>query len=141
MTIFNLTREDCSLRLDTPYNPPAPSINDQAFAEEYYHLFDKLEEFMSAHGENNAFGQGDYYLEPSIMRSRGMGFEVSNSKIVTMDLLHGLQKLVSESAPEWEIYLRSDNFDYDVFISPSAVRIYRDNPELLPKIGISNQCG
>lgn len=75
------------------------------------------------------------------MRSRGMGFEVSNSKIVTMDLLHGLQKLVSESAPEWEIYLRSDNFDYDVFISPSAVRIYRDNPELLPKIGISNQCG
>ena len=93
---------------------------------------------MASHGDNDAFGQGDYYLEPTIMRSRGMGFEVSNSKIVTMDLLHGLQKLVSENAPEWEICLRSDNFDYDVFISPSAVRVYRGNPDLLPQIGPTN---
>jgi hypothetical protein len=134
MIILNLSREDCYLRLDTPYNPPASSITDQAFDEEYYLLFDKLEEFMAAHGKNDAFGQGDYYLEPSIMRSRGMGFEVSNSKIVTMDLLRGLQKLVSENAPEWEIHLRSENFDYDVFISPSAVRICRDNPDLPPQI-------
>lgn len=141
MTILNLTRVDCSHRLDTPYNPPAPSISDQEFDQEYYHIYSKLEEFMAAHGENNAFGQGDYYLEPSIMRSRGIGFEVSNPKIVTMALLRGLQKLAADHAPEWEIFLRSDNFDYDVFISPAAVRIYRDNPELLPKIGISNQCG
>ena len=55
-----------------------------------------------------------------------------------MDLLRGLQKLVSETAPEWEIYFRSDNFDYDVFISPSAVRIYQDSPDLLPQVGDTN---
>ena len=138
MIILNLTREECSHRLDTPYNPPDSSISDQAFDAEYYLLFDKLEEYFAAHGKNDAFGQGDYYLEPSIMRSRGIGFEISNSEIVTMNLLHGLQKLVAENAPEWEIYFRSDNFDYDVFISPSAVRIYRDNPDLLPQIGITD---
>lgn len=132
MTILNLSREDCSHRLDTPYNPPAPSISDQEFDQEYYFLYSKLEEFMAAHGENNAFGQGDYYLEPSIMRSRGIGFEVSNSKIVTMDLLCGLHQLVNEHAPEWEIYFRSDNFDYDVFISPAVARIYRNTQDLLP---------
>ncbi|MCF7786499.1 MAG: hypothetical protein K9N47_10280 [Prosthecobacter sp.] len=132
MTILNLSREDCSHRLDTPYNPPAPSISDQEFDQEYYLLYSKLEEFMAAHGENNAFGQGDYYLEPSIMRSRGIGFEVSNSKIVTTELLQGLQKLAADHAPAWEIYFRSDNFDYDVFINPSAVRIYRNTQDLLP---------
>jgi hypothetical protein len=138
MTILNLAREDCLHRLDTPYNPPASSVSDSEFDQEYYLLFTKLEEFMASHGENNAFGQGDYYLEPTIMRSRGMGFEVSNSKIVTMDLLRGLQKLVSDHAPEWEICFRSDNFDYDVFISPSTVSIYRNSQDLLPQIGTTD---
>ncbi|WP_395748544.1 hypothetical protein [Prosthecobacter sp.] len=134
MINLELSKEDCLSRLDTPYNPPAPSVSDEEFSAEYYRLYDKLEELMALHGENNAFCEGDYYLEPTIMRSRGMGFEVTNSKIVTMDLLRGLQTLVTEHAPEWEIHFRSDNFDYDVFVGPSAVRIYRDSPELLPKI-------
>ena len=138
MTILNLSREECSHRLDTPYNPPDSSISDQAFDAEYYLLFDKLEEYFAAHGKNDAFGQGDYYLEPSIMRSRGIGFEISNSEIVTMNLLHGLQKLVAENAPEWEIYFRSDNFDYDVFINPSSVSIYRNTLNLLPDIGAAD---
>ena len=138
MTILNLSREECSHRLDTPYNPPDSSISDQAFDAEYYLLFDKLEEYLAAHGKNDAFGQGDYYLEPSIMRSRGIGFEISNSEIVTMNLLHGLQKLVAENAPEWEIYFRSDNFDYDVFINPSSVSIYRNTLNLLPDIGAAD---
>ncbi|MFC5453832.1 hypothetical protein [Prosthecobacter fluviatilis] len=135
MTILKLSLEECSIRLDTPFDPPESSVSDQEFEEEYYRLFDTLEGFLAAHGKNDAYGQGDYYLEPNVMRSRGMGFEVANSAIVTMDFLHGLQKLVSERAPAWEIYFRSDNFDYDVFINPSEVRIYRDSPDLLPQVG------
>ena len=56
MTILNLSREECSHRLETPYNPPAPPISDQDFEEEYYLLFSKLEDFMTSHGENNAYG-------------------------------------------------------------------------------------
>ena len=134
MTILELSREEFGQRLDTLYNPPDSSVSDKEFEIEYYRLYDKLEEFMALQGQNDAYGQGDYYLASSIMRSRGMGFEVTNSKIVTMELLRVLQTLVAENAPEWEICFRSDNFDYDVFVSSSAVRIYRNSPDLLPKI-------
>ncbi|WP_395746171.1 hypothetical protein [Prosthecobacter sp.] len=37
----------------------------------------------------------------------------------------------------WQFHFRSVNFDYDVFVSSSAVRIYRDSPDRLPKIASS----
>ena len=104
------------------------------FRERYFVLYDKLEAILSEFGVNNAYGQGDYYLEPAINMSRGLGFEVCNDAFITEPLLFRLQGLLTSIAPNWEFYLRSDNFDYGIFVSTEAIRLHRENDSLLPQL-------
>ena len=49
-------------------------------------------------------------------------------------LLDELKALVAKNAPGWEIHLRSDNFDYGIFIGPTEIRLQRNNQELLKQL-------
>ena len=131
MRIIELSEDQYLKRLGSPYNAPDDSVCDTEFDDEYYDLFDKLEPLMAEFGTNNAYGDGDYCLEPRISRSRGLGFEVSNDTIVTEELLRRLQELVATHAPEWEIFLQSGFFEYGIFVGSSEIRIHRNNPGIL----------
>ena len=134
MHIIELSEKEYFARLETPYHPPDDSISDEQFDEEYYRLFDRLEPLLADFGSNDAYGAGDYYLEPRITRSRGLGFEVTNDDIVTEIFLGSLQHLVATHSPEWELYLRSDGWQYGIFVGPTEVRIHRNGPDILPYI-------
>ena len=134
MTILALSEDDYYEHLDRPHNPPDETIPKAAFDEEYYRLFDRVASIMSEHGDNDSDGEGDYYLEPGITQSRGLGFEITNGSIVTEQLLRRLQALVFQHAPDWEIYLGSAQFDFGIFIGPTSIRMRRHNNNLLPQL-------
>ncbi len=103
------------------------------FDTEYDALYDRVEAIMSEHGENDAYGGGDYYLEPFIAQSRGLGFEITNASIITDSLLRRLQALIIQHAPRWELHLGSCNFDFGIFIGPESIRMNR-HPGLLRQL-------
>ncbi|HEY1083027.1 MAG TPA: hypothetical protein VGE29_12220 [Prosthecobacter sp.] len=109
-------------------------MSNEAFDEEYYALYQRVEAIMSYHGTNDPYGQGDYTLEPYISESRGLGVSITNDAIVTAILLQELQSAVSQHAPQWEIYLGSGNYDFDLFIGPDCIWMNRNTPELLPQL-------
>ncbi len=134
MTILEISKEEYLQRIARPFNPPEEGVSEENFDREYYALYELIEQVMTRHGVNDAFGQGDYYLEPYICRSRGLGLEITNPAIVTLTLLDELKALVAKNAPGWEIHLRSDNFDYGIFIGPTEIRLQRNNQELLKQL-------
>jgi len=136
MRIIEPSKEEFFDHLDKPFNPPDASISKAEFHQEYYRLYNKLEAILSEFGENDSGGQGDYILEPLIAKSRGMGFEINKSAFVTKLLLLRLQELLISQAPNWEICLKSDNYDYYILIGPTSIRMHRDNARLLPQLNI-----
>ena len=134
MNVIEISTQEYLERIDKPFNPPAADMPEEEFDREYYALYDLVEPLMARHGENDAYGQGDYCLEPAIARSRGLGMEITNPIIITYQLLEELQGILAIHAPNWEICLRSGEFDYGIFIGPSEVRVQRDNSELLKQL-------
>ena len=131
MHLIELSNEEHYKKLDLPHNPPEASVSDKEFEVEYYSIYDRLELIVAEYGTNNAFSEGDYYLEAGIMRSRGIGFEITNDSIVTEELLHRLQHLIVNHAPSWEIHLRSGDFKYGIFVGCDQIFINRDRPAIL----------
>lgn len=107
-------------------------MSKAASEEEYYALYQRVKAIMSEHGTNDPYGQGDYTLEPHIAESRGLGVSITNEAMVTATLLQKLQATVSHYAPQWEIYLGSENYDFDLFIGPDSIWMHRNTPNLLP---------
>jgi|GEM_PF-1842556 len=134
MKILQLSEEDCTAKLAKPYNPPDASVDKAAFEEEYYALYQRVKTIMSDHGTNDPYGQGDYTLEPYMAESRGLGASITNDAIVTAELLHKLQAAVSQHAPQWEIYLGSGDYNFDLFIGPEIIWMHRNTPDLLPQL-------
>ena len=134
MTILEISDKEHGERLAQPFNPPAAQLSDDEFDSEYYALYDLVEQLMARRGVNDAYGQGDYCLEPYLTRSRGLGMEITNPAIITHQLLKELQAILAVHAPNWEIYLRSGEFDYGIFIGLSEVRVQRNTSELLKQL-------
>lgn len=134
MNVIEISTQEYLERIDKPFNPPGADIPEEAFDREYYALYDLVEPLMASHGENDAYGQGDYYLEASIARSRGLGMEITNPAIITHKLIKELQGILAVHAPNWEIYLGSGEFDYGTFIGLSEVRVQRNTSELLKQL-------
>lgn len=129
--IHQLTEEDYYQKLDQPHNPPGSDLGEEAFDAEYYRLYDEVGSIFARYGENNAYGEGDYYLEPHIVDSRGLGLEITNSRIVTPNLISELSDAVRRIDPRWEIYLGSGVFDFGIFVSASEAKIWKsDNSSL-----------
>jgi hypothetical protein len=134
MTLLEISDKEHGERLDQPFNPPDVDMPEDEFNLEYYSLYDRVDLVMARHGVNDAYGQGDYCLEPYIARSRGLGMEVTNPDIITHKLLEELQDILAAHARNWEIYLRSGEFDYGIFIGASAVRLQRKSKVLLKQL-------
>ena len=122
LSIRTISKADHHHKLDRPHNPPESNLSDEEFDVEYYKLYDQVEEIMSRQGENNAFGDGDYCLEPHIANSRGLHLEVTNPNIITRDLLTELSDSIGRIDPRWEVYLSSGDFDFGVFISATEAQ-------------------
>ena len=129
--IHQLTEADYYHKLDQPHNPPESDLGEEAFDAEYHRLYDEIEPILARHGQNNAYGEGDYYLEPHIADSRGLGLEVTNPRIITPNLISELSDAVRRIDPRWEIYVGSGEFDFGIFVSASEAKIWkRDNSSL-----------
>jgi hypothetical protein len=68
------------------------------------------------------------------MKSRGLGVSITNDGMVVPSLLKTLQNIVADYAPQWEVYLRSAQCDYGIFIGPDGIWWHRDSPYLLPQL-------
>jgi hypothetical protein len=130
-----LTEKEHSEKLNKPHNPYDSQISDEEFLMEYDLLFERIEAILSEFGKNDPYGQGDYNLEPATSgKSRGFGVEISNAKMLTKVFLLRLQMLLRTYAPMWEIYLRSDQYNYGIFVAADTIRFYRNTDQLLPRL-------
>lgn len=134
MRITEISNEEHDRRISLPYNPPDACVSDENFEQEYFGLYDLVEAVMARYGVNDAYGQADYCLEPYISRSRGLGLEITNQAMITHELLGELQAVIASHAPNWEVYLKSDNFNYGIFIGASDIRLQRDSNSLLKQL-------
>jgi hypothetical protein len=69
--ILPLSKADPYLKIGEAHNPPDETTSEDEFDSEYYRLFEEVEKIMARYGTNDAYEQGDYYLEPRISASRG----------------------------------------------------------------------
>jgi hypothetical protein len=134
MNIISLAEEDYFQRLNSPHNPPSREVLGEAFDSEYYRLYDLVKSVMKDYGENDAYGEGDYNLEPHIADSRGLGFEISNESIISERLLLSLQGVLVHHAPEWEIFLGSALYEFGIFIGPGSIWMHRLHDGILPQL-------
>jgi hypothetical protein len=134
MTITLISEDDYDEHLEEAHNPPASDLPQEDFDQEYHALFDRVATLLDGHGKNDPYEQGDYYLEPGITESRGLGFVITNDAIVTGTLLGRLQDIVARFAPDWEIHVGSSEFEYGIFIGPDSVRLHRDRGDVLPQL-------
>ncbi len=132
MTIRTISRAEYTERLKTPYDPP-PEI-DEVFEAEYFKLFDRLENTLKNFGKNDPYGEGDYYLAASVARSRGLGFVVTNDEIVTVKFLTEIQETLQESGLNWEITVKSQLFEWGLFVSATQTDLYRRKEDSLSQL-------
>ena len=130
--ITTITEAEYYQKLGKSHNPPDADMMEEAFDKEYYKLYDEVEAIFDRCGKNDAFGDGDFCLSPHIAKSRGLGLEVTNTGIVSPALLEELSSAIRISAPGWEVYLGSGNFDFAVFISADSALLWRRDPAVLP---------
>ena len=132
MKIIEIQEDAYSRRLKKPHNSPI-SVDDMLFQKEYHILYNNIETALLEYGKNDVYGQGDYCLENSIIASRGLGFEITNDKIVTQAFLSRFQNIVIKNAG-WEIFLQSGTFDWGIFIGHSIIHLYRKSGDLLKTV-------
>lgn len=129
--IIQLSEAEYYDRLDQPHSPPEGDDSKMAFEAEYYRIYEEVESILARHGENDAYGEGDYNLEPHVTDSRGLGLEVTNPTIVTSRLIDELSDSLRRIDTRWEIYLGSSNYDFGIFISADEAKIFeRDGSSL-----------
>jgi hypothetical protein len=132
MQIQQLSEEDFYQKLGQAHNSPGSDLSEEEFAAEYYRLYGEIEIILARHGKNDAYGEGDYYLEPRIVDSRGLGLEVTNPNMISPKLISELSDAVRRINPLWEIYLGSGECDFGVFVSASGAKMWkRDDSSLL----------
>jgi hypothetical protein len=102
MKTIGITADQYYSKLDVPHNPPAPEISDDAFEVEFGCVHERLSKLLADLGTNDPFGQADYHLDYTVMRSRGIGFEITNEDFLTSELLSSMQNILKENAPNWE---------------------------------------
>lgn len=134
MKIIPLSQDAYYERLNRPHNPPDANVSEEAFEAEYHLLYDQLEKILNQFGENNAYGEGDFNLEPALADSRGLGLEISNDEFISEALLKDLQELLLKEAPAWEIYLGSGQYDFGIFISVENIWLHRTSREILAQL-------
>ena len=123
--ILSLTESDHDLKIDSDHNPPGETTSRDEFDREYYRLFEEVAEIMARHGANDSYEQGDYYLEPQISDSRGLGLVITNPDIVSPALLGQLSEAIRRTDPLWEIYLGSGEFEFGIFINAEKAFVWR----------------
>jgi hypothetical protein len=123
--ILSLSESDHDLKIDNGHNPPDETTSGEDFDGEYYRLFEEVKEIMARYGENDPYEQGDYYLEPQISNSRGLGLAITNPDIASPVLLDELSEAIRRTDPRWEVYLASGEFEFGIFVSAEKALVWR----------------
>ncbi|HEY1121679.1 MAG TPA: hypothetical protein VGE67_08770 [Haloferula sp.] len=123
--ILPLSKSDHNLKVGKAHNPPDKTISEGDFEAEYYRLFDEVEKIMARYETNDPYEQGDYYLEPRISNSRGLGLVITNPDIASPALLHELGEAIRRTDLRWEVYLASGEFEFGIFISAESALVWR----------------
>lgn len=126
-----ISEADFYRKLGEPHNPPESNVSEEVFDAEYYRLYDRVEKVLEHCGENNAYGEGDYCLEPHISASRGLGLTITNPGIISPELFEQLGECIRDTDTRWEIYLGSDEYDFGIFISSTEVLIWKNQDSSL----------
>jgi hypothetical protein len=123
--ILPLSESDHDLKIDSVHNPPDETTSQEEFDKEYYRLFEEVEKIMARYGENDPYEQGDYYLEPQISESRGLGLVITNPNIASAALLSDLSEAIRRTDPRWEVYLGSGEFEFGIFVNAEMALVWR----------------
>jgi hypothetical protein len=123
--ILPLSKANHDLKIHKAHNPPDETTPGEEFDSEYYRLFEEVEKIMARHGKNDPYEQGDYYLEPQISESRGLGLVITNPDIASPALLDELSEAIQRTDSRWEVYLASGEFEFGIFVNGEKALVWR----------------
>lgn len=124
------------------FNPPSEECFNDTFRNEYYGVESRLETILQEFGENDAYGEGDYYLDNGYGRTRGLGFEVSHeSSLENPQVVPAIQRLLASLPDEYEVCIQGENFDFYVYVSPREVKAFTEDLERLARFGLKPKEG
>ena len=130
MALFRLTRDELYKYLDEPFNPPTGENQGRIeFEREWWNVRNHLDRVLSNYGEMSAYSDADYNLGEQITDSRGLGVEVTSTKMLNRQLVSSIQSFLRELTQDWEVDLAyyDGNDIMHLFIGRVDFMVYGDN--------------
>jgi len=114
--------------LEKPFNPPiiTSQFTEDRFSVEWWGVRSRLKELLDQFGDHHAYGEADYNLGETLALSRGIGVEVTSSKMHSPRLIPQVQKFLASLPEKYEIdfaILTEDGISH-VFVSANLVRYW-----------------
>ncbi|MFC7339583.1 hypothetical protein ACFQY0_20505 [Haloferula chungangensis] len=137
-TVKLLDRTEWEQFVDCPFNPPDESISDDEFRVEYFEVEERLRAVLQEFGDEDAYGEGDFYLENGFGRTRGLGFELGGeSSLECPGLIPRIIMLLNTIEPTYDIEIRGDQYDFYLYVSKNRIQAFLENPSRLSSFGLS----
>lgn len=125
MSIQIITKKEAFAHVGKSYNPPTITElqSEEDFYSEWYAVQRGLAGILKSFGENDAYGQADYYIADSATLSRGINVCITSTKPLSPTLISQTQEYLKtvEHAYEVDYTISTRDGDFEVFVSRDAV--------------------
>ena len=107
MTFTPIANDDVRTRLRQPYNPPriGSEADERTFRAELFGVRGILNNVLSKHGKEDAFGDADYCLSSDWTFSRAIAVTVTSATFLTIGLIEDIQAALKTIGGDYEVYL------------------------------------
>jgi len=136
--IHMMSKAEWGKFVDRPFNPPDDSVSDDDFANEFYAVEDGLRAVLAGFGEEDAYGQADFYLDNGCERTRGMGFELGERPgLERPEVVSAIRNYLVSIPHSYDIAIHGMNFDFYLYISQDRIQAYTDDLTRLSAFGLA----
>ena len=128
MKVHRITRKELYSKLDTPYNPPACTSEDdpacKVFFREWHDVRNALRTVLERFGEHDDYDDKDFNLADTAMLSRGIGVTFTRKTMFDPKVLEAVAAYLAALPEDYEVNItlqRDGEDDHDLFISRDTV--------------------
>ncbi len=127
-TICLISEQEAYAHLAQPYNPPA--LTKDFLEEDFYHEWHTVQKglakILNQFWENDAYGQGDYYIADSATLSRGINVCITSAKPLGDKIILLTQSYLMSLKFECEVdyTISTKDGDFEIFVSKDKVQAW-----------------
>lgn len=132
-----LTEDEWGDFVRTPFNPPAQTISDEEFRNEFYSTEKALRKVLLQFGEEGTYGEKDFGLENGFGRTRGLGLELGAQRgLERTEVLTAIREFLIELPERYDIAICGANFDFYLYVNRDRLMAYTTDRRRLGRFGL-----